>query len=445
MPGQAGNIPSKTSLRQDQRLQPQAAKACSPGSFPCPKRATLATPAQASQHCQQLQQRTPATAQPPFQQPRLDATSPADAGATHIAPQPEEAETPLEESVTLADDDVLGNGSAADAQLAEADSEPISPVVCPEPLSLKDVIDSAVVRVKVWQAHQQKQPRGQSLRHAAKQSLSPQLAHLVALLCEAEAQQRSGLTQTSSRYCQFLQLREYWYRLLGEQARQLQQHASKHTMAALATLRAVLWIQDIQQSLGVLSPADYLNQHADVHSSLLPEPSLSPAATVATDSGSQAATGSKHEDVAMATEVAHADQQQDTVIQDPHPFASMDLVDRAFHQSPLLSTEQSVSSSVWAEISPMSECGCMSCLAWQSGKQPPITQTRDCRPYCSLPVGASTPSVLPFTDEQYVSQLGYVDVLQRRSDSLHDHNNMCGTALCLGLLYTHMPHTAGPQ
>ena len=399
MPRQAGNSANDTSLHQHQPLHLHPAKASPLGSSPVPRPATLATPAQAGQHCQQLKQCTPATAVPPFQQARSSVSlpvSPASLDTIHSTPEPRGAEPQLEEGATLPDDDAFGNASAVDVQPAKIDREP--PEVCPEPCCIEDIVQSAVLHVRAWQDQYQKKIRGCEESYAARQLLDPQSAQMAALLSDVEAQQRLGLKHCPPRYCQFLQLRHYWYRLLGNQAVQLHQQATYLQLAALATMLVVEWIQNVQQTLSISLSAGNggsRNQQADVHGSVLPEPTLSPPATAATGHASQAGTGCRHEDLATGAKVASADQEPDRDSQvghagrDPDPSAGGNIFNRGFPLTPALKTKQSVCSSAWQHKSPASDCGCDSCLAWETCKQPPTSaQTRDCRPYCSLPVGA---------------------------------------------------------
>lgn len=393
MPKQAGNSASKTSLDGDQPSLLQSAEASSLGSSPTPKRAKLATPAQVSQHCQGLEQRTPATALPPFQQASLGShllNSPAHAWGNHSTLEPRGAETPLGGSVTLPDSNEFDNGSVADAQLVET--------FYPESCFIWDVVESAVLNVRAWQSQYQRKIWGQLGSDAAKQYLSPKSAQLAALLSLVEAKQRKSLKHCPSQYCQFLKLREYWYRLLGNQAVQLHQHALYHEVAAFATAVVVHWVRLVQRTFGTLLPVDndaYPSQQAAVHGPLLPKSTLSPLATSVIEHASPAATGSRHEDLNANAEAASADQQPHADNQvrqagcDPHPSARSNVVNHGFNQTPASRIEQSEPGSGWVQQFPRPDCRCISCLAWQTCKQPPrSTQARDCRPYYTLPVGA---------------------------------------------------------
>ena len=399
----AGNSASHTSLYQHQPLLLQAAKATPPAASPLPKPAKLANPAEAGQTCQLMKQCTPATALPPFHQAHLGTclpSSPASPDASHSTLEPRGTEPPLEANVPLHDADVFGN-VGVEVQLAEADREPPFPADCPVPCRVGDIVENAVLHVMAWQHQNQKKLWGREGSYAARQYLSPQSAHVAALLSEVEAQQRFGLKHCPPHYCQFLTMREYWYRLLGEQAVQLHQHATYLQVAALATGLVLQWIRNIQQTLGVLLPADnggHPRQQAHVHSSVLPEPSLSAAATAAIQHGSQATTGSRHEDLALAAQVTPADQQPDIDKQvrqagcdpdpEPDPSATCNAANRSYHLAPVLETKQSEGSIAWVSESPLPECECGSCLAWLTCKQLPMArQARDGRPYRSLPVG----------------------------------------------------------
>lgn len=412
MPKQASNSASETSLHEDQPSQLQAAEASSPNSSPTPKRAKFGTPAQVGQHCQRLEQCTPATALPPFHQARLATylpTSPAPPGGSHHTPKPRGAETPLEGSVTLPDSDEFDNGSAADALLAEADRDLPLPEVYPESTFIWDIVRLAIRNVRAWQSQYQRKIWGQEGNDAAKQYLSPQSAQLADMLSQVEAWQKRDLKHCPSRYCHFLKLRDYWYRLLGNQAVQLHHHALYHDVAVLATSLVVEWFRQVHQTLGTLLPVDsdaYPSQQAAVHGQVLPQPTLFPFATAVTEHASPAATGSRHEDLTADAEVASADQQPNADNQvrqagcDPHPSARRDVVNLGFNQSSASETEQSETASGWVHLFPKPDCSCISCLAWQTCKQPPrFMQARDCRPYDTLPVGAMSNMCYNCTDE----------------------------------------------
>lgn len=362
----------------------QAAKAST-----CPQ-ATVATPAQAGQNEQQTK-RTPATAVParPFQQAGLCPslpTSPAPLGANDSTLEPTGAESPLEEEdACLSDTDSPSDGSA------DAHTEPALCVVCPEFSSIQVVLMSAAPRMMLWQNQNQKRLWGGGPNP---DPLPSRLAQLADLLYKLQAQQSFSLSHCPPRYCQFLQLRDCWYRVLWEQAGQLQQHVTAGDVAPVATQIAVEWIQGVQETLGTLLPTDsnaYPSQQADAHSQLLPpHPTLSPAAT---NHASQAATASRHDNPTTGAEGASVDQQQgsdDPVKQagcGPQPSGKGDTVHTGFCIPPLLG--QGVRLEHWQHRSEAPDCGCHSCVAWQAGMQLLTpAHTKDCRPYGSFPVRA---------------------------------------------------------
>ena len=332
--------------------------------------------------------RTPATAVPPrsFQQAGLCPslpTSPAPLGATDSTPQPTGAESLLEEDACLSDSDSLSDGSV---------SAPKAPALRAGIPSIQLVSLSAVTCVRVWQKQNEKKLWGGG---GDPNRLPPRLAQLADILCTLEAKQSFSLSHCPPRYCQFLHLRECWYRVLWEQAVQLQQHVTADVMAPAATQMAVEWIQEVQETLGTLLPADsvaYSSQQADAHCPLLPpHPTLSPAGT---DPASQAATASRHDNPTTGAEGASADQQQsseDPVKQEagygPQPSAKGYRVHSGFCRIPLSGIGMRLKR--WQHRSEAPDCGCDSCVAWQTGTQllrP--RQAMDCRPYRSFPVRA---------------------------------------------------------
>ena len=150
-----------------------------------------------------------------------------------------------------------------------------------------------------------------------------------------------------------------------------------------ATEMAVQWIQGVQEMLGTLLPADsvaYSSQQADAHCPLLPPstPTLSPAAT---DSASQAATASRHDNHTTAAEGASADQQQGSngpvkqAGNEPQPSAKGDTVYCVALRSripPLVGLGMRLER--WQHRSEAPDCGCDSCLAWQTGHTAAQTQ-----------------------------------------------------------------------
>lgn len=360
----------------------QAAKA-STGSL-----AEMTTPAQAGQNEQEVNL-TPATAVPPSPFPQAGLcpslpSSPAPPGANGSTPEPTGAGSPMEEDACLSDTDTLSDGSA------DAHQEPALCVVCSELSSIQVVLMSTLPHVKLWQNQNQKRLWGGA---GDPDPLPPRLTQLADILHNIEAVQRFSLNHSPPRYCHFLQLRQCWYRLLWEQAGQLQLHVTAADVASAATQIAVEWIQGVQETLGTLLPTDsvaYSSQQADAHSPLLPQPTLSPAAT---DPASQATTAPRHDIPTTGAEGPSADQQQgrdDPVKQagsGPQPSAKGDTVHSSFCIPPLLGV--GVRLQCWQHRSEAPDCSCDSCVAWQTGTQL-LTgrQAKECRPYRSFPVRA---------------------------------------------------------
>lgn len=218
---------------------------------------------------------------------------------------------------------------------------------------------------------------------------------LATMLAETEAKQRWNLHHDTPRYCQFMEMRQLWYRLLQAQAVRLQHHVTTDEVATAATHLVKQWIQDIQQTYGTLLPADEgitPSRQATVQPHKLLDSSPSVVATTAIGHTSQPIIAARNADPASLAEVTSADQQGDA--DEPCPSSSADA---GRFLVPPLGEKQSVGSCHWQPRSPLSDCCCRSCLAWQTGKQPlpSYVPRRQNRPYLNLPVGTPQMYMLP--------------------------------------------------
>lgn len=293
--------------------------------------------------------------------------------------------------------------------MAEAAKEPPRPLVDPELSSIDVVVASTMpmldaVRAKLGLTcgHSMPpgcEPSGYRLANAAlRQKMKSgygsmggrQTRILATQLVDAEAKQRWNLSHDSPRYCQFMRMRQFWFKLLQMQAVELKHRLTDTELAEAATHLVAGWIQDMQQAYGTLLPAEdgvSPNHQADVQPQQLPDPISSAEAPTASDHVNEPTLAARNDDLISDAETASTDQQ---TANEPCPSGSANAGEYSFTVVPPLGGEHSVSSSHWQPRSPLSDCWCEPCLAWQTGKQPPKScePTRKRKQYLTLPVRA---------------------------------------------------------
>ena len=407
MPSQAGRTAGDKSLDQHERRQIQTAKASPASSSPPAKPSRLATPAQTGQQRQRVY--TPATATATVQQARQQAHFGSCPTTSPAQQQPHPGFDSLLEAV-LPTGNMIDSGSAGRTQVAEAEAgkEPQFPLVSPQPITIDFVIASAVKHVSTR--------RGKKVTPYGAGGSSQQLDALWEVqLFEAESSQTEFLKQDPPQYCTFIRLQRCWDRLLGRHLQRFGQDVTLDERAAAAQEVVRQWIQDLQQTFGTLLPAEddaSLNDQADVHKPMLPHPTLSAPAAGATLDASQATTPGRHAYLVTAADLASPHKQADgddqlrQAVCDTHPTASANTESNGFIPLHPLVADQSVGSNRWQPRSPMSNCQCSSCVAWQTGKQLARSYTDpNPKPYASRPVGTHNHECcMTIKQDMYMSQ-----------------------------------------
>lgn len=296
--------------------------------------------------------------------------------------------------------------------MAEAAKEPPGPPADPELRSIDMVIASSLQRLDAVRAklgatcHQPMplgcEPSGYRLASAAlRQKMKSghgsmgglQTRFLTTQLVDAAAEQRWNLKHETARYCQFIKMRQFWFKLLQTQAVEMKQCLTDTELADAATHLVVRWIQDMQQAYGTLLPVGdgvSPSHQANVQPQKLPDSISSGDAPAATGHADEPILAGGKGDLITGAETASTDQQPSGDEPCPSGSGSAATGEHIFTVVPPLGGQHSVSSSHWQPRSPRSDCWCESCLAWQTGKQPPkgCEPTRKRKEYLTLPVRA---------------------------------------------------------
>ena len=233
----------------------------------------------------------------------------AQPGVTHTAPEPTTVGCQL--ATALPRNLIDSDSAAVGADIPEPAEQPPHPAVDPEPITIDDLIASVLpkldaVRANLGVSCRQAMPpgckvSGYRLANASLQQMKSDqgimhIMHMVGIpvlgktrfltihLVQAEADQRWNLNHDTPRYCQFLKLRQLWFKLLHTEAKRWH-HFTDGELVTAATHLVKQWIQDMQQAYGTLLPAEdgvSSNHEANVQPQMLPGSTSSgdvPAAT----------------------------------------------------------------------------------------------------------------------------------------------------------------------